>query len=91
MYLDLPRFQLSEKESESIVKNQSTKYLKISQVPNILPVCQGTVKNLVDAGVIPSLRVGRNLFVPRDGLQKFIDKGGGGLPPKGAAAGGPRK
>jgi len=70
---------------------KNNKYLKIADVPSMLPICAGTAKNLVQAGVLPSVRIGRNIFIPRDGLQKFIDKGGGGLPPKGVAAGGQRK
>lgn len=70
---------------------KNKQYLKISQVPSVLPISAGTAANLVQQGVLPSVRIGRNIFIPREGLQKFIDKGGGGLPPKGAAAGGQRK
>ena len=66
---------------------KNNKYIKIADVPSMLPICAGTAKNLVAAGVLPSVRIGRGIFIPRDGLQRFIDKGGGGLPPRAASAG----
>lgn len=49
--------------------------LNVDEVSQILGVTPKTVRNLIKAGDIPCLKVGRLLRIPKDKLVEFLEKG----------------
>lgn len=47
----------------------------VAEVATILKINQQTVRNWIDAGVLPALRVGRAVRIKREVLQDVLDNG----------------
>lgn len=56
------------------------KMLTVAEVAEVLRVSPRTVYNLLDAGALRGVRVGRARRVLASALQEFIDQGGGDGP-----------
>ncbi len=48
--------------------------LKVDQAADLLGLARSTTYSLVSSGVIPSVRLGRSLRIPRRQLMDWIDK-----------------
>jgi excisionase family DNA binding protein len=57
----------------------SNKFLQISQVSDLLEISETTARRLVKKGVLPAIRVGRQIRVDGRRLQERLDGGGGGI------------
>lgn len=53
-------------------------FLQISQVSDLLEISDTTTRRLVKNGVLPSVRVGRQIRIDQRQLQEWLDNGGGG-------------
>jgi len=56
------------------------KLLRLPEVAKILDVRQGRVYALAREGLLPVIRIGRQLRVDPDKLQEWLDNGGQGYP-----------
>ena len=57
----------------------NTSFLQISQVSALLEISDTTTRRLVKKGILPAIRVGRQIRIDRRRLQEWLDNGGGGL------------
>jgi excisionase family DNA binding protein len=53
-------------------------FLQISQVSDLLEISDTTTRRLVKNGVLPSVRVGRQIRIDQRRLREWLDNGGGG-------------
>jgi putative molybdopterin biosynthesis protein len=56
----------------------SDSFLQISQVSDLLEISDTTTRRLVKKGVLPAIRVGRQIRIDQRRLQEWVDGGGGG-------------
>jgi excisionase family DNA binding protein len=65
-------------------------YLTVAEVAEVLKLNQQTVRNWIDQGSMPALRVGRRVRIRRSDFERILAEGynGGGAGP-GATPGGP--
>jgi excisionase family DNA binding protein len=56
----------------------SNKFLQISQVSDLLEISETTTRRLVKKGVLPAIRVGRQIRIDERRFQEWLDGGGGG-------------
>ncbi len=56
------------------------KLLRLSEVTAILPVTYQRLAELARQGILPTVRLGRQIFVDPDRLAEFITAGGKALP-----------
>jgi excisionase family DNA binding protein len=64
-------------------------FLTVAEVATLLKLNQQTVRNWIDAGSLPAVRVGRRVRIPRAALDQLIQDGAQGPVPQLPAAGGP--
>jgi excisionase family DNA binding protein len=64
-------------------------FLTVAEVATLLKLNQQTVRNWIDAGSLPAVRVGRRVRIPRAALDQLIEHGAQGSVPQPTAAGGP--
>jgi putative molybdopterin biosynthesis protein len=57
----------------------SNKFLQISQVSDLLEISETTTRRLVKKGVLPAIRVGRQIRIDEKRFQEWLDSGGGGI------------
>ena len=55
------------------------KLLRLTEIIDVLPVSEATARRLIRRGVIPAVRVGRQIFVSEDRLRQWIANGGSGV------------
>jgi excisionase family DNA binding protein len=55
----------------------SNSFLQISQASTLLEISDTTTRRLVKKGVLPAIRVGRQIRIDRRRLQEWLDNGGG--------------
>ncbi len=53
-------------------------FLQISQVSDLLEISDTTTRRLVKKGVLPAIRVGRQIRIDQRRFQEWLDGGGGG-------------
>jgi len=58
----------------------STKLLKLSEVAETLDVTYDRIAQMAREGILPGVRLGRQIRVNPDTLQSWIDNGGQALP-----------
>jgi excisionase family DNA binding protein len=51
-------------------------YVRISEIPNLLPISTVTARRLIAARRLPSIRIGRQIFVERRVLEQWLANGG---------------
>jgi len=56
----------------------SNKFLQISQVSDLLEISDTTTRRLVKKGVLPAIRVGRQIRIDERRFQEWLESGGGG-------------
>lgn len=55
----------------------SNSFLQISQVADLLEISDTTARRLVKTGVLPAVRVGRQIRIDQKRLQEWLNSGGG--------------
>ena len=57
-------------------------FLTVAEVAELLKLNQQTVRNWIDAGTLPALRVGRRVRIKRSDLERLLEQGytAGGAP-----------
>ena len=55
----------------------STKFLQISEVSDLLDISTTTTRRLVKSGVLPAVRVGRQIRIDQRRFQEWLDRGMG--------------
>src|SRR6201999_1548815 len=56
-------------------------YLTVAEVAATLKLNQQTVRNWIDAGTLPALRVGRRVRIKRSDFQRILEESYSGEPP----------
>ena|ERR1700679_1216664 len=64
-------------------------YLTVAEVAELLKLNQQTVRNWIDAGSLPAIRVGRRVRIKRADLDRILENGYRGTPPPVPVADGP--
>ncbi|HWD76410.1 MAG TPA: helix-turn-helix domain-containing protein [Solirubrobacteraceae bacterium] len=64
-------------------------FLTVAEVAETLKLNQQTVRNWIDQGSLPALRVGRRVRIKRSDFQRILDQGYSGRPATPAAGDGP--
>jgi excisionase family DNA binding protein len=64
-------------------------YLTVAEVADLLRLNQQTVRNWIDAGSLPALRVGRRVRIKRSDLNRILESGYRGAPPPASTIEGP--
>jgi len=63
-------------------------YLTVAEVAGNLKLNQQTVRNWIDRGELPALRVGRRVRIKRSDYERYLSEGyNGGTPPERVSAG----
>ena len=68
---EVPREQIETRPAEVMTEPQRL-VLKPSEVAEALAVSRGTVYEMIRRGEIPSIRMGRNVRVPRKALERWL-------------------
>jgi len=63
--------------------------LTVAEVAEVLRLNQQTVRNWIDAGSLPAVRVGRRVRIKRSDLDRILESGYQGTPPAPAGSQGP--
>lgn len=50
-------------------------FLTVAEVAELLKLNQQTVRNWIDAGSLPAVRIGRRVRIKREDLQQILDSG----------------
>lgn len=64
-------------------------YLTVAEVAEMLKLNQQTVRNWIDQGSLPALRVGRRVRIKRSDFDRILEQGYSGGPPASSASPGP--
>ena len=64
-------------------------YLTVAEVAELLKLNQQTVRNWIDAGSLPAIRVGRRVRIKRSDLNRILESGYRGTPPAASTIPGP--
>jgi excisionase family DNA binding protein len=81
---------LSQLEKEAVDRNEGEEsYLTVAEVAETLKLNQQTVRNWIDAGSLPALRVGRRVRIKRSDFERILNEGYSGGPSEPASRPGP--
>lgn len=58
----------------------SFKLLRVPEVARLLEVPEARIYELVRLGTLPAVHLGRQVRLPEEALQRFIEEGGQALP-----------
>lgn len=64
-------------------------FLTVAEVADLLRLNQQTVRNWIDAGSLPAIRVGRRVRIKRSDLNRILESGYRGAPPSASNIAGP--
>ena len=64
-------------------------FLTVAEVAELLRLNQQTVRNWIDAGSLPAVRVGRRVRIKRSDLNRILESGYRGTPPPASTIEGP--
>jgi excisionase family DNA binding protein len=64
-------------------------FLTVAEVAEMLRLNQQTVRNWIDAGSLPAIRVGRRVRIKRSDLNRILESGYRGTPPAASTIDGP--
>jgi excisionase family DNA binding protein len=64
-------------------------FLTVAEVAQTLKLNQQTVRNWIDQGSLPALRVGRRVRIKRSDFQRILDESYSGAKPPAGSEGGP--
>ena len=59
----------------------SESFLTVAEVAKTLKLNQQTVRNWIDQGSLPAVRVGRRVRIKRSDFERVVDEGYSGAPP----------
>ena len=62
-------------------------FMTVAEVAEVLKLNQQTVRNWIDQGSLPALRVGRRVRIKRSDFQRILDESYSGAPGRAAPAG----
>jgi excisionase family DNA binding protein len=68
---------------------QADSFLTVAEVAELLKLNQQTVRNWIDAGSLPAIRVGRRVRIKREDLNRILENGYRGTPPPVPVSDGP--
>ncbi|MBS3976617.1 MAG: helix-turn-helix domain-containing protein [Syntrophomonadaceae bacterium] len=60
--------------------NKPKKLMRIDDVADVLDITESRAYDLARQGILPSVRLGRQIRVDRDALENWIARGGQALP-----------
>lgn len=69
--------------------NLEDTFLTVAEVAEMLKLNQQTVRNWIDQGSLPALRVGRRVRIRRSDLERVLEEGSTAPAPRAAPADGP--
>jgi excisionase family DNA binding protein len=69
--------------------NLEDSFLTVAEVAEMLKLNQQTVRNWIDQGSLPALRVGRRVRIRRSDLERLLEEGSTAGPRSSASGGGP--
>ena len=72
-----------------MARDQDEYYLTVAEVAEVLRLNQQTVRNWIDQGSLPALRVGRRVRIKRSDLDRLLTEGYSGGTRAGAVESGP--
>jgi excisionase family DNA binding protein len=73
---------LSQFEKEVVAADDVKEtYLTVAEVAATLKLNQQTVRNWIDAGTLPALRVGRRVRIKRTDFERILEESYSGAPP----------
>ena len=49
-------------------------FLRVSEAANLLDICTGRVYQLVSAGLLPGIKLGRRTLIPRQAFAAYIQQ-----------------
>ncbi len=64
-------------------------FLTVAEVADLLRLNPQTVRNWIDAGSLPAVRIGRRVRIKKSDLDRVVENGYQNSPPSGSAATGP--
>jgi excisionase family DNA binding protein len=64
-----------------VASTDPDEYLTVAEVAGILKLNQQTVRNWIDRGELPALRVGRRVRILRTDFDALLENAGGKRPP----------
>ncbi len=64
-------------------------FLTVAEVAALLKLNQQTVRNWIDAGSLPAIRVGRRVRIKQSDLNRILESGYRGTPPPASTISGP--
>jgi excisionase family DNA binding protein len=56
-------------------------FMTVAEVAKVLKLNQQTVRNWIDQGSLPAVRVGRRVRIKRSDFERVVDEGYSGAPP----------
>lgn len=65
--------------------NLEDTFLTVAEVAELLKLNQQTVRNWIDQGSLPALRVGRRVRIRRSDLERVLEEGSTAATPRGVA------
>lgn len=60
--------------------DQDSEFLTVAEVATLLKLNQQTVRNWIDQGSLPAIRIGRRVRIKRSDLDQLIEQGSQGTP-----------
>ncbi|MFL5822056.1 MAG: helix-turn-helix domain-containing protein [Solirubrobacteraceae bacterium] len=76
MYYTPTRSSWTQLESDSaLAVNLAEEFLTVAEVAELLKLNQQTVRNWIDQGSLPALRVGRRVRIRRSDLDRMLEDG----------------
>jgi len=72
-----------------MASGEQEEFLTVAEVAELLKLNQQTVRNWIDAGSLPAIRVGRRVRIRRADLDRILDDGYQSTPPPSAPTSGP--
>lgn len=66
---------LEAKVAELMAERQRAELLTVAQTAGMLALCQQTIRNWIDEGAMPAVRVGRRVLVKRVDIDRIVAEG----------------
>jgi excisionase family DNA binding protein len=71
---------LLQLEKSTVADEVEESYLTVAEVAATLKLNQQTVRNWIDAGTLPALRVGRRVRIKRSDFERILEQSYSGAP-----------
>src|SRR6266404_1879870 len=73
-----PTFRSTIRASADQEGKMNSRFLQISEVSDLLDISKTTTRRLVKNGVLPAIRMGRQIRIDERRFQEWLEQGGGG-------------